>query len=67
MRFFATGNLIISLTDVVGISVASRSRIVKLVSNAIATLWLDFIKMPGNVEELQKTALDFLILIAHFT
>ncbi|KAB0805232.1 hypothetical protein PPYR_02202 [Photinus pyralis] len=38
LRFYATGNILQSVGDFVGISVASASRIVKTVTHAIASL-----------------------------
>lgn len=59
LRYYATGNMLLSVSDFVGVSVASGSRIVKLVSHVIASLRPDFIKMPYSQEDLQKTACDF--------
>ncbi|KAF2889250.1 hypothetical protein ILUMI_13863, partial [Ignelater luminosus] len=57
--------MLISVSDFVGVSVASGSRIVKNVSHALASLKPDFIQMPQGREELERTALEF-FNVAHF-
>lgn len=59
LRFYATGNVLLSVSDFVGVSVASASRIIKLVSSAIASLRPDIIKMPQTRQELERTVQDF--------
>lgn len=59
LRYYATGNMLLSVSDFVGVSVASGSRIVKRVSQAIASLKPHFIKMPKTQEELQEVAQNF--------
>ncbi|XP_063837153.1 LOW QUALITY PROTEIN: putative nuclease HARBI1, partial [Ostrinia nubilalis] len=51
LRFYATGNHLIAVADMGGISVATCSRIVKRVSEAIVTLRHEFIKLPNTHEE----------------
>lgn len=65
LRFYATGNILLSVSDFVGVSVASASRIIHLVSNAIASLRADFIIMPQNRLEMATIA-EELYAIARF-
>lgn len=44
--------MLVTVADFVGVSVASASRIIKLVTAAIASLRADLIKMPQNREEM---------------
>lgn len=44
--------MLVTVTDFVGISVASASRIIKLVTAAIAFLRVDLFQMPQNREEM---------------
>ena len=55
LRYYATGDMLLSVSDFVGVSVVSASRIVKSVSHVIASLKPDFIKMPESQQELQET------------
>lgn len=65
LRFYATGNMLLAVADFMGVSAASASRIVKQVTQAIALLRPQFIKMPQTRNELEEIAFDFYNL-SHF-
>jgi len=56
LRFYATGNFLITCGDFIGVSPPTASRVVKKVSFAIAELAAEFIKMPSSDEELKRAA-----------
>ncbi|XP_026728386.1 putative nuclease HARBI1 [Trichoplusia ni] len=58
LRYYATGSFLTVVGDFTGVSKASASRIVKLVSHAIAQLRLQFIKFPTNTNHLQEEFYD---------
>jgi hypothetical protein len=59
LRFYATGSMLISAGDFVGVSKTSACRIVKRVSSAIASLRPQFIYMYNNHNEMQRAAQEF--------
>lgn len=59
LRFYASGNFLITVGDYCGVSVSAACRVVKVVSFAIAKLSNKFICMPSSSEELQRTASSF--------
>lgn len=59
LRFYATGNHLLAVADMGGISVSTCSRIVKRVSEAIVTLRDEFIKFPDTEEEQSRVKADF--------
>lgn len=59
LRFYATGNHLLAVADIGGISVATGSRIVKRVSEAIVRLRKQFIKFPENEEEQTNVKMVF--------
>ncbi|CAH1383012.1 unnamed protein product [Tenebrio molitor] len=62
LRFYATGSMLISAGDFVGVSKTSASRIVKRVSSAIASLRPQFIYMYNNHNEMQRLPKSFITL-----
>ncbi|XP_049694849.2 putative nuclease HARBI1 [Helicoverpa armigera] len=54
LRFYATGSFLTVVGDFSGVSKASASRFVYLVSQAIARLRGLFIKFPSNTEDIQQ-------------
>lgn len=56
LRFYATGNMLISAGDFVGVSKASACRIIKRVSTAICSLLPNYIYMPRNNAEMGNCA-----------
>lgn len=54
LRYYATGSFLTVVGDFSGVSKASASRIVSLVSRAIAQLRPEFIKFPTNTKEIQQ-------------
>ncbi|CAH2007649.1 unnamed protein product [Acanthoscelides obtectus] len=59
LRFYATGNFLLTVGDFIKVSKSSASKIVKKVSEAIATFSGRFIKMPSNDEEIRKAKSSF--------
>ncbi|XP_037972328.2 putative nuclease HARBI1 [Plutella xylostella] len=59
LRYYATGNHLLAIGDLGGFSVASCSRIVKRVTEAIVSLRAEFIKFPESEEEQRKVKRDF--------
>lgn len=59
LRFFATGSMLITMGDFMGVSKSSASRIIKRVSAALVTLCPDYIKMYNNEAEMQRSAEHF--------
>lgn len=59
LRFFATGNHLLAVADMGGISVATCSRIVKRVSEAIVSLRNEFIEFPNTDEKQSRVKADF--------
>lgn len=59
LRYYATGNHLLAIGDLGGFSVASCSRIVKRVTEAIVSLRAEFIKFPESEEEQRKVKWDF--------
>lgn len=59
LRFYATGNFLITAGELVGISEPSTCRIVQQVTYALAELRPDCIKMPQNVEEIRQVSYHF--------
>ncbi|KAJ8710653.1 hypothetical protein PYW08_009168 [Mythimna loreyi] len=54
LRFYATGSFLTVVGDFSGVSKASASRIVYLVSQAIARLRSEFIRFTTNTQEIQQ-------------
>lgn len=59
LRFYATGNHLLAVADMGGISEATCCRIVKRVSEAIVRLRKDFITFPETEEQQGKVKLGF--------
>lgn len=59
LRFYATGNFQQTVGDLTGVSQQSISRIIKQVSEAIASLRPKYIYMPRNQEEIQENYKQF--------
>ncbi|KAK9674919.1 DDE superfamily endonuclease [Popillia japonica] len=59
LRFYATGSMLISAGDFVGVSKASACRVVKKVSTAICTLLPEYINMPRNNVEIGNITRKF--------
>lgn len=59
IRFFASGNILLSVADYCGVSASTTSRVVRKVSKAIARLSGKFIYMPTSKEEVMKTIAEF--------
>lgn len=59
LRFYASGNMLISAGDFGGIHKCTASRIVRSVSGAIAALAPDFIRFPHTHNELETLKLNF--------
>uniref|UniRef100_A0AAR5QEP2 Putative nuclease HARBI1 n=1 Tax=Dendroctonus ponderosae TaxID=77166 RepID=A0AAR5QEP2_DENPD len=59
LRFYATGNMLISVGDFVGVSKTSACTIVKQVSEAIARLRPRNIRFPENIATKQKVQENF--------
>lgn len=59
LRFYATGNHLLAVADMGGISVATCSRIIKRVSAAIVTLRPEFVKFPNTSEEQENVKMEF--------
>ncbi|XP_044759213.1 putative nuclease HARBI1 [Coccinella septempunctata] len=59
LRFYATGNMLITVADFMGVSEASASRIVERVSRAIASRSQKYIKMPETEAEMEEIAENF--------
>lgn len=65
LRFYATGSMLIAVGDFSGVSKASASRIVRRVSEAIASLKPGYINMCQTEREMDELAAEFYNL-AHF-
>lgn len=65
LRFYATGNHLLSVADFSGVSKTSSHRIIHPVTNAIARLRPRFIKFPTLAEEIKKEQIKF-FYIARF-
>ncbi|CAI6369322.1 unnamed protein product [Macrosiphum euphorbiae] len=59
LRFFATGNFLITAGDFSGVSVAAAGQIVKRVSYALATKSDKYIKMPKTTAEIMELKVKF--------
>lgn len=59
LRYYATGNMLISVADFLGVSKSSACRIVERVSIAIASLSEQYIHMYQNNVELDTAAQEF--------
>lgn len=59
LRFYATGNILLSVGDFMGVSKSSASRIVQRVSQAIASLRPQYINMYGTNQEMEAACEDF--------
>ncbi|XP_031328081.1 putative nuclease HARBI1 [Photinus pyralis] len=59
LRYYATGNHLLSIADFAGVHVSSVSRIVKKVSVAIASLRARYIKLPFTAEGLLELQQQF--------
>lgn len=59
LRFYATGNHLLSAADFSGVSKTSSHRIIHRVTNAIARLRPRFIKFPMLAEEIKKEQIKF--------
>lgn len=59
LRVYATGGHLLSIADFGGIHTSTVSRIVKRVSEAIASLRPIYIKFPSTPEEIQATQNNF--------
>lgn len=59
LRFYATGNFLITAGELVGISEPSACRIIQQVTYTLAELRPYDIKMPQNDEEILKVSNNF--------
>lgn len=59
LRFYATGNFLITAGELVGISEPSACRIIQQVTYALAALRPEYVKMPQNDEEIRKASYHF--------
>lgn len=59
LRYYATGSMLVVCGDFIGVHKSTASRIVKLVSNEIATLRPQFVRFPDNADEMKKLKQDF--------
>ncbi|RVE41493.1 hypothetical protein evm_013855 [Chilo suppressalis] len=59
LRYFATGNFLLTVGDLGGVSVATSSRIIKRVAAAIVTLRKEFIVFPESQEEISTVKEQF--------
>ncbi|KYQ49272.1 Putative nuclease HARBI1 [Trachymyrmex zeteki] len=59
LRFYATGSFLQTIGDFCGISISSAQRIVHRISNAIAALRNEFIKLPILPEEIRRNEKEF--------
>ncbi|XP_050460860.1 putative nuclease HARBI1 [Cataglyphis hispanica] len=59
LRFYATGNHLLSVADFSGVSKTSSHRIIHRVTNAIARLRPRYIKFPMLAEEIKREQIKF--------
>lgn len=59
LRYFATGIFLLTVGDLCEISVATSSRIIKRVTNAIVTLQKEFIRFPNSQKEISTVKGQF--------
>lgn len=59
LRFYATGTMMIVVGDFIGIDKSTACRIIHRVSEAIASLYRAYIKMPQSEVEKREKAIDF--------
>lgn len=59
LRFYATGNFLITAGELIGISEPSTCRIIQQVTYALAAIRPECIKMPQNDEEIRKATYNF--------
>lgn len=59
LRFYASGSFLQVVSDFGGIDKSTASRIIYKVSQALASLYRHFIRMPGNEEECKKISQKF--------
>lgn len=59
LRFYATGSFLQVVGDFIGIDKSTASRIVYLVSRAIASHHNDFLQMPSTDDEMRQTSNEF--------
>lgn len=59
LKFYRTGNFIITVREFVGISEPSTCRIIQQVMYPLAAFRSDYIKMPQNDEEIRKISYNF--------
>lgn len=59
LRYYATRSMLVVCGDFIGVHTSTASRIVKLVSNEIATLRPQFVRFPDNADEIKKLKQDF--------
>ncbi len=59
LRFYATGNFLITAGELIGVSEPSACRIIQEVSYAIAMLRPEFIQMPQTNEDRQLASQNF--------
>lgn len=59
LRFYATGNHLLSIADFEGMHVSTCSRIVHRVSRAIAGQFNNYVKFPTTMDEIRQSQLNF--------
>lgn len=59
LRFYATGSQLITCGDFIGIHESTACRIVHKVTDAIARLYPEYIRMPVTQEKRRQAAHDF--------
>nr|XP_049694472.1 putative nuclease HARBI1 [Helicoverpa armigera] len=59
LRFFATGNFLLTIGDLSGVSVSTSCRIIRRVATAIVTLREEFIRFPETPEEISTVKEQF--------
>ncbi|KAJ8913903.1 hypothetical protein NQ315_005700 [Exocentrus adspersus] len=59
LRYFATGSMLVVVADFCGVHKVTASRIVKKVSEAIASLGNQFINFPHDPHEIDRICADF--------
>lgn len=59
LRYYATGNFLLTIGDLVGVGKGTASRLLWKVTRAIAGLYNEFIKMPVTEDDMRRASQKF--------
>lgn len=59
LRFYATGSQLLTCGDFIGVHESTACRVIHKVTDAIARLYPEYVRMPSDEEEMRQAAVKF--------